>query len=111
MKTLYSMCPMSSGRPSRPASFSRVFLQPVSATRLIRRQASAPVLRERRVMRRGILSPGDPRAHSEARRAQRLVPGDGRVREWPIALLLEDHAQALERDLHLTPRPARAAEL
>src|SRR3954454_7621343 len=105
------MCPIVSGRPSRPASFSRVFLQPVSATRLTRRQASAPVLREGRVMRRGILSPGDPRAHSEPRRAQWLVCGDAGVGERTIALPLEDHPQTLEGELRLTARPARAAEL
>src|SRR5690349_17864021 len=105
------MWPMVAGRPSRPASFSRLFLQPVRATRLMRRQASAPVLREGRVMRRGILSPGDPRAHSEPRRPERLVPRDARVSKRTIGLLLEDHAQPLEGDLQLPAGPARAAEL
>src|SRR3954447_6366431 len=105
------MCPTSSGRPSRPAFFSRVFSQPVSATRPARRQASTAICGRGSVMRRGILSPDDPGTRPEARRAQRLESSDARAGARRVGLLLEDHAQALERRLQLTARPAAAAEL
>src|SRR4051794_37278436 len=111
MKTLYSTCPTSSGSPSRPASFSRVFSQPVRATRPASRQASTAILWRGSFMRRGILSPGDPGTLPEARRAQRLESRDADPSARRVGLLLEDHAQPLERRLELAARPAAAAEL
>src|SRR3954454_3081685 len=105
------MFPTFSGRPSRPASFSRVFSQTVRATSTATQQASRTILGRDSFMRRGILSPDDPGTRPEARRAQRLESGDARAGERRVGLLLEDHAQALERRLQLTARPAAAAEL
>src|SRR4051794_2901905 len=105
------MFPTSSGRPSRPALCSRVFSQPARTTRPISRQATRATFGRGSVMRRGILSPDDSWACSEARRAQRLESGDAGARPRGIGLLLEDHAQALQRTLELAPSPATAAEL
>src|SRR3954447_21210329 len=105
------MCPISSGRPSRPASFSRVFSQPVSTTSAARTQAAAALFLPGSFMRRRILSPDDLRARAEARRPQRLVAGDRRARERLLRTLLEDHAQPLQSDLQLAARPAGGAEL
>src|SRR4051794_15832413 len=105
------MFPTFSGRPSRPASFSRVFSQPVRATSPATTQASRTILGRDSFMRRGILSPDDPGTRPEARRAQRLESGDARAGARRVGLLLEDHAQPLERGLELTACPAAAPEL
>src|SRR4051812_34375172 len=104
------MCPISLGSPSRPASFSRVFLQPLSATSPSRRHASTARVLLFRVTRRRILSLDHWRARPEAGRAQRLVAGHRRTCERALRALLEDHPQALERGPQLPARPAAAAE-
>src|SRR4051812_13473073 len=102
--------------PSRPVFNSRL-PQPVMAppARTASAQAIAALRGRRRVMRRRSLTPGPgcgpARVHPESGGRERLEAGDGRARQRPVGVLLEDQAQPLERGLGAPPQPAAEAEL